>query len=276
AAILFVIYYVADEPRMVGQANPELAWRALVALFGFGCLELVLLQRRFPSAQLQTYLQFAADLAAITLLLHASGGVASGLGGLLIVSVGGLALLVQADRAFLLAAISTLTLLGQQVYAYLQGASSSSEFAPVGILGAVIFVITAVVQLLRRQIVETEALAEQRGVDLKNLVELNEYIIQHLRESIVVVDGDDRIRLINASAAKHLGAAERSPGVPLGQVSEALAERLEAWRADTASPDKARRVFPSSDGASNVQPHFAPLGPDRRGGVLIFLEDTSL
>src|SRR5690606_2490602 len=95
-------------------------------------------------------------------------------------------------------------------------------------------------------------------------------------ESIVVVDGDDRIRLINASAAKHLGAAERSPGVPLGQVSEALAERLEAWRADTASPDKARRVFPSSDGASNVQPHFAPLGPDRRGGVLIFLEDTSL
>src|SRR5690606_7484000 len=94
AAILLVIYYVADEPRIVGQATPELAWRALVGLFGFGCLELVLLQRRFPSARLQTYMQFAADLAAITLLLHASGGVGSGLGGLLIVSVGGLALLV--------------------------------------------------------------------------------------------------------------------------------------------------------------------------------------
>ena len=41
--------------------------------------------------------------------------------------------------------------------------TTSAQFAPAGILGAVIFVITAVVQLLRERIVETEALAEQRG-----------------------------------------------------------------------------------------------------------------
>ncbi len=276
ASILLVVYYLADEPRIVGQADPELAWRALVGLFAFGCVELVLLQRRLPSVGIQPYLQFAADLTAITLVLHASGGVGSGLGGLLIVSVGGLALLVHTDRAFLLAAVTTLALLGEQVFAHLQGLTSSTDFAAAGVLGAVIFVITGVVQILRRQILETTALAEQRGVDLRNLVELNEYIIQHLRESIVVVDGDDRIRLINESAAKHLGADSSASGRSLGEVAEPLAERLRAWRADEASADKAKSVFASSDGATNIQPHFAPLAPDRRGGVLIFLEDTSL
>ncbi len=154
---------------------------------------------------MQTYLQFGADLTAIVLLIHASGGISSSLGGILVVSVGTLALVLESERAFMLAAVTTLVLLLEQTLAQLQGMTTTAQFAPVGILGAAIFVITAVVQLLRTRIVETEALAEQRGLDLRNVVELNEYIIQHLRESIVVVDGENRIRLINGSAAKHLG-----------------------------------------------------------------------
>ena len=120
-------------------------------------------------------------------------------------SVGSLALLLTTERAFLLAALTALLLLLEQTFAQLQGMTTSAQYAPAGILGAAIFVITAVVQLLRERIVETEALAAQRGLDLRNLVELNDYIIQHLRESIVVVDDQDRIRLITESAAKHLG-----------------------------------------------------------------------
>ncbi len=149
-----------------------------------------------------------------------------------------------------------------------------AQYAPAGILGAVIFVITAVVQLLRTRLVETEALAEQRGLDLRNLVELNEYIIQHLRESIVVVDGDDQVRLINESAVKQLGAGTdrtrdqardtvRRPGTRARE----LAQRRPVERAEVA--------FPAADGA-NIQPHFAPLSAGRDGGVVIFLEDTSL
>ena len=74
------------------------------------------------------------------------------------------------------------------------------------------FVLAMVVQLLRSRMLETEALAEQRGVDLQNLAELNQYIVQHLRESIVVVDGNDGVRLMNESAATHLGATSRRSG----------------------------------------------------------------
>ncbi len=272
-AVLLAVFYLVDTPRIVGETDDVLAWRSLMGLLAAGCVFLVLLQRRKPATSSQTYLQFGTDLVAVALLIHASGGISSGIGGVLIVSVGTLALLLPTDRAFLLAAVSTLVLLGEQTYAQLQGITTSAQFAPVGILGAVIFVITAVVQLLRARLVETEALAEQRGLDLRNLVELNEYIIQHLRESIVVVDGDDQIRLINESAVKQLSAAGQQSGdVGLEATSAELAGQLRRWR---SGADRTQTTFSSPDGA-NIQPHFAPLSSGRDGGVVIFLEDTSL
>jgi two-component system, NtrC family, sensor histidine kinase PilS len=273
-ALLLAIFYLVDQPRIVGVTDLSLAWQTLIGLLGMGCVELWFLHRRMPNATVQTYLQFVTDLVAITLLVHASGGISSGLGGVLIVSVGALSLLVPAERAFLMAAVATLVLLLDQMYAQFLGLTTSAQFAPTGILGAVIFVITAVVQLLRTRIVETEALAAQRGVDLRNLVELNDYIIQHLRESIVVVDDNDEIRLINESAVKHLADTDPKQPHRLPDLSPELAARLGLWR-NATSIERSQLTFNSRDGAT-VQPHFAPLGGDRASGVVIFLEDTSL
>jgi two-component system sensor histidine kinase PilS (NtrC family) len=273
-AVLLAVFYVVETPRIVGDTDESLAWGALIGLLAAGCVFLVLLQQRRPDTRVQTYLQFATDLVAIALLIHASGGISSGVGGILIVSVGALALLLPTERAFLIAAVTTLVLLGEQTYAQLQGLTTGAQFAPVGILGAVIFVITAVVQLLRTRLVESEALAEQRGLDLRNLVELNEYIIQHLRESIVVVDGDDQIRLINESAIKQLGAGARPTELKLAAISSELTDQLSRWRSGS-SIDRTQMAFSSPEG-TNIQPHFAPLSTGRTGGVVIFLEDISL
>ena len=276
ATMLLAIFYLIHEPRIIGDTDPNLAWGALFGMLAVGVVELVLLYRRFPNAMVQLGLQFVADVTAVTLLIHASGGISSGMGGVLVVSVGTLALLLNSERAFLLAALTALALLLEQTVAHFQGMTSPAEYAPAGILGAVIFVITAVVQLLRNRIVETEALAEQRGVDLRNLVELNEYIIQHLRESIVVVDGGGHVRLINESAIKHLGSDlnARTGSETLAGISPTLAEQLTAWRAHTDG--KGAPTFSSADGSTNIQPHFAPLSGERDAGVVIFLEDTSL
>lgn len=273
--VLLVAFYVISQPRIVGDADPKLAWLAMIGMLGIGCAELPLLRQRFPNAKVQTYLQFGADLVAIALLIHASGGISSSLGGILVVSVGTLALVLEGDRAFLLAALATFALLIEQTVAQLQGMTTSAQYAPVGILCAAVFVITAVVQLLRDRVVETEALAAQRGLDLRNLVELNEYIIQHLRESIVVVDDEDRVRLINESAAKHLGSGARGSDEMLGTISEALAGQLANWRTRSLGADQVA-PFTSADGSTNILPHFAPLGQTREGGVVIFLENTSL
>ncbi len=218
-SLLLAVFLAVTDPHIIGSANPSLAWGALLTMLGAGIVEVWLLRQRIPSSEVQIYAQLALDLTVTTALMHASGGVSSGVGGLLVVSVGALALLVPAQRAFLLAAVTALTMLGEQTLSQLQGGTDTTAYAPAGILGAVIFVIAIVVQMLRHRMLETEALAEQRGVDLKNLAELNQYIVQHLRESIVVVDGDDRLRLMNESAATELGATNRTAGQPLREVS---------------------------------------------------------
>jgi two-component system sensor histidine kinase PilS (NtrC family) len=245
-------------------------------MLAFSSLAFVLLGRRRPELIIQAYLQFAADLVAVLALVHASGGMSSGFGGLLIISVGSLGLLMRRDLAFAFAAIATLGLLLEQAFAQASGLTGPTQFVQAGILGAVIFVITIGVQLLRHRAVETEALAEQRGIDLRNEVQLNQYIVRHLRESIVVVDGDGRIRLLNESAITHLGTDASATGRPLASVAPELARYLELWRRLGPEYDKRPVTLSSADESTHVQPHFAPLGGDRGGAVVIFLEDTSV
>jgi two-component system sensor histidine kinase PilS (NtrC family) len=274
--VILTIFAFVRDPRIVGESEPGLAAATLTGILLFAIIAQVLLKRRWPAMPLQTYAQFGFDLIALVLLVHASGGIGSGLGGLLIVSIGTLSLLVPLDRALLLAAVTTFVLLGEQTLALLRGLTTSGDYAATGILAAVIFVITGVVQLLRNRIVETEALAAQRGVDLQNLVELNEYIIQHLRESIVVVDGENRIRLLNESAAALLGVREGARNRLLAELSPALAKRLQRWRDGSEQHTESTFVLDADQAQGRLQPHFARLGSDRRDGVVIFLEDTSL
>lgn len=274
AAIMLTFFAITD-PRIIGNEYPAIAAASLSALLFLASAELVALRRQYGHVQTHIYGQAVADITFITLLMHASGGISTGLGELLIISVGSLSLLLKGQRAFLLAALATVALLIEQIVAVSQGISSTPEFAQTGILGIVLFTIVTVTQVLRGRMLETEALAEQRGVDLRNLVELNDYIIQHLRESIVVVDGRDRVRLINESALKQLGATTTRTGAPLREVSAALAEQLTAWRERQVATDRAQ-AFQADDGATRLEPHFARLGPSRHVGVLIFLEDTSL
>jgi two-component system sensor histidine kinase PilS (NtrC family) len=273
AATFLAIVFLITDPRIIGDTDPQLAHLVLYGLLAFGAVEASLLRGRKLSQWVHIFAQGGIDVLAVVALVHASGGVGSGLGGLLIVSIGGLALLLPADRAFLFASFATFALLAEQTFARLQGITGTTDYAQTGILSAVIFVIAGVVQLLRRRIVETEALAEQRGVDLQNLEDLNDYIIQHLRESIVVVDSSDRVRLMNESAGKLLGAPPRI-GAELATLSAPLAERLQRWRA--YGDDLGGTTIVTSGKDTSIAPHFAALGSDRNEGVVIFLEDTSL
>jgi len=77
-AVLLTVFYLVDSPRIVGETNATLAWWALLGLLAAGCAFLLLLQQRMPSTRWHTYLQFATDLVAAALLIHASGGISSG------------------------------------------------------------------------------------------------------------------------------------------------------------------------------------------------------
>jgi two-component system sensor histidine kinase PilS (NtrC family) len=175
----------------------------------------------------------------------------------------------------LFGAMGAIGVLSEQYYSVLQGTATIADSTPAGVLGGLLLFVSYAAHPLTRRIQESEALARQRGIDLANLSQLNEYIIQNLRESIVVVDGMDRIRLMNEAAAKYLGTDRKLRGAPLAEVSPKLMESVSAWRSGSGYDNQAPVPLLSADGTTLINPYFAPIGTDEQGALLIFLEDAS-
>jgi two-component system sensor histidine kinase PilS (NtrC family) len=252
----------------------QLFFGATVFYLCFGLISVVLVRERLASAHAQTILQAAVDMSVLVLLLHTCGGVASGLGVLFLVPVGALAFLLPTRSALFLAAIAAIAILADTIWQQLGGTTDINSYATSGLLGAVLFVTAGAASFAASRMRESEALVRQKDVDLANLAELSQYIVQHLRESLLVVDAADKIRLINESAAEILGDNHAVPGALVGEVSPRLLYSLSTWR-QRDQGDESPSSFVAADGARVIQPHFAPLGAEP-GPTLIFLEDTSL
>ncbi len=254
--------------------SPDLFSSVSVFYFCFGLLSVVLVRKRLFSAQIQTIFQATIDIACLMLLLHACGGISSGLGSLLFVPVGGLAFLLPPRSALFLAAVAALAVLLHTIWQQLTGHVDINVYATAGLLGLVLFTISASASVLASRVRESEDLVRQKDVDLANLADLSQYIVQHLRESLLVVDAADKIRLINESAAEILGDTHAVPGALVGEVSPRLLYSLSTWR-QSGQQQESPSSFVAADGARLIQPHFASLGM-APGPTLIFLEDTSL
>lgn len=275
ATAILMTAAIYTDPPILGARQPSLFFATAFVYASLAWISLIYQSRVVDSHRMLVPVQLFVDIACITIMLHASGGISSGLGSLLVVFVGAASLTLRSQQAFLAAAISALAILGEQLASYLMGLSPASAFIPAGVLGAIIFTIASAANPLARRLQESEALAHQRGIDLANMAQLNDYIIQHLRESIVVVDELENIRLINQSAAKHLATSTRKTGQSLRAISPALQRILLNWRR-TGGSSNAAENFVSADGSTQINAYIAPLVRSGDGPVLIFLEDASL
>jgi two-component system sensor histidine kinase PilS (NtrC family) len=274
--VLLLVFFFDAPTRSVGTHNPGLFIGICAAYFAFGLISMQPLQRRWPSAEWLALLQSAVDTVAIVLLIHASGGVGSGLATLLILPAGATATIVAPRVALLVTSAIVLALLFQTTVAGFLGLSSGADFLVAGLTGASLFAITLVALPLANRLRVSEALVKQRDIDLANLNELNEFIVQHLRESILVVDDEDRIRLINGTAAQLLKGGPVEAGELLGEVSPRLLYLLETWRQQESGRRDSTGEAVSADGGTVIRPHFVPLSEAGPGPVLVFLEDTSV
>ena len=259
AATMLVIALGFPVFPILGTRDPALFLSTSAVYCGFALLFLAWQWSRPVILPRVALLELAADVLAVTLLMHASGGIQSGIGGLLVVFVGAASLTLRGRQAFFAAAVAALAVLAEQALSVLEQSSPSGEFLAAGVLGAIIFMIASAAYPLARRLEESEALARQRGIDLANLAQLNEYIIQNLRESIVVVDEANRIRLINQSAAEHAGIRTREPGQDLARLAPHLSRMLADWRRQ-GNPLLQPPSFLSADGTTRINAYLAPLG----------------
>ena len=116
-----------------------------------------------------TYGLASLDIIALTSLMHASGGIETGLGMLIVVAIAGNSLILGGRAANLFAAIAVIAILGEQVYVEFHP-DLKSGFTQAGILGAALFATAFLAEkesgdenLTRSAYMETIELADSFG-----------------------------------------------------------------------------------------------------------------
>jgi two-component system sensor histidine kinase PilS (NtrC family) len=273
--VLYGLQLVTRPTPTVGASDPRLFVFVCIVYWVLGGFMAFGGKGRWRSRRALVFVNTALDTTAICTLLYCSGGVSSGLGILLVIPVGAMSLLAEGRASLAVAALAALGLLTQQILAVIAGNAQTYDYSLAGMLGAVVFLVALMAWPVSNRLRESEALVRRQEFDLANLAQLSQYIVQRLRESILVVDPSDRIRLINESAARMLGDNIAVPGALLGEVAPRLLYLLSTWREDgSVILRSGAATFVAADGARVIRPHFAPLGSSEPAPIIVFLEDT--
>ncbi len=231
-------------------------------------------RRRLGDFETQAAVLAFCDVVALILLMHASGGLASGTGILLLVSTAGTSFLLNRRMTIFFASLTTIGILLESAWPYLTGLRNGlpTSYSQVGLFGLVLFATASLAHLVADRLRLTEALAERQELDIRHLGRLNEQIVQHLQSGVLVVAPTGHIRLANKTAQTYLGLAAPDTQPLLQTIAPALFEQWVAQRNDASG---GRRLFVAATGYT-LLPRFKILGRDANAATLVFLEDTAI
>lgn len=250
---------------LTGSLSPTLYTSTLFS-YGFyqGLILFLLRDTHFPH-KAAIFVNALIDISALSLLLLASNGVTSGMGGLLIAAVAASNILLTGRAGIFLAAYASISILIIEIYLGIHFSDAGKNFFQAGILGSLYFSAALFIQYIAKRAIQSETIAQQQALDLADLEELNHLIIQRLRMGIIVIDKNLHIRTMNEMARNALGGNAHT-------IPETLKQQLHKWQSD---PDERPAIFRLSDNLPELQPNFASLTFASADHVIIFLEDAA-
>lgn len=273
-AFLFVsLHWLGQLPQPLGVYDRSL-FAASANMYLVACITAhFFIHIQKPRHAIQVAANVSLDIIFITFMMYASAGLNSGFGMLIVISVAAGGILKPGKISILFAAIATIAVLGHETYIQFYRTDQFSNYTHAGLLGITFFVTASISQILSTRAQESEALAQQRALDLENLAQLNEYIVQRLQPGVVVLDDELRIRLLNESAKNMLGIDKDVKGFHIDDVVPELAKNARMWKKGLGERSS---VVRSIRGGMDVQASFVPLNLEKRLEILIFLDDVSV
>ncbi|HEU4851155.1 MAG TPA: ATP-binding protein [Telluria sp.] len=248
----------------IGAGRP-VAWlytEACIAYLGvalvFGALT-HFYRRRFL---LQLLTQIAADIAVISVLYAAAGGLRSGLAILYLFPLAGAAILAPLILALFCASVVALFMLAETTYKVFM-ADGEIPYLQTGLYGAAYFAAVIVVNRLAARLIGQEELAVRRGVDLAIQQSVNEIVMADMGDGVLVTGSDAYVFAANPAARRMLGLGQLGEGFLLAAAPE-LEPILAAFSAWIADPDGQRVAFVHIKPATEGEPAGGPLWSGRR------------
>lgn len=274
ALVLMATVLTLGEDIPFGSYSRRLFLYADAGYIIFSLLAFAAILPRRPYFTIQLTAQICADIVFLTVLMFASGGIGSGLGLLLLVSLAAVGLISRGKLTLFFAALATIAVLAEQTCQIVFLAGSTAQYAQSGLLSIGFFATGWLAHSLAKRAVAIEAIVAQREIDLANLAQVNQLVIQDMQDGVVVVDERGVIRQINSRAEAILGPLRRAHReILLQDYAPTLAARLGQWRRDAGGSgyEPLRTVHTHKPTAAR----FVQAGVSRNVGVVIFLEDLT-
>ena len=224
---------------------------------------------RLISYSLQTQSIIFVDIVAITLIMHSCGGISSGFGILLAGSLAASGLLIGGRCSMVFAALATVSIFTEQVYAIRLNEVSISSYPTVGMLGATFFITAFLSYVLAKRSEQSELLANKQQQTIVTLEALNQYIIQHLQSGLIIVNKDQQILTIN-EAALSLFFQCKTP-LQLSDVSAPLTSFFQDWLTNNQDFFVLQRPKQAS-----LHLRFSSLNAENKNFYMIMVEDITL
>ncbi len=211
------------------------------------------------------------DIIAIVMLMHASGGLITGIGILLIVIVAAHSLLVPGKLSLLSAATAVIALLLEQSYTVIVQNNPISVYTQVGLLGIGIFATSIFTNLLSLRARKSQIIVESQAQMLATSQQLNAYIVSAMHAGVLVLDNHLHIRLMNQAAKKLLGLTHDFPLTNIDSLPALFKDCLIAWQRQ-GKQFTAQEIAPNGP---QVRLTFHPLGKPLPVGTLIFIYNAT-
>ena len=261
-----------------GYANPDLFITVSLIYFVASIFFITGMVRRKPGLDTQVIIHTLIDITCVVTLMHAAGGIRTGLGMLLIINISMTSLFLHKRVTVLFAAISALAVMAEQIYSQFIFADYSPAFSQAGMLGLLIFITAIISAYTAKRLKESEKIAKVASQELENIVQLNEHIIQSMRTGIMVIKNNGVILMNNNAALELLGLTSIQQSSNLKNISIDLYNRFVDWNNDSIQN---HQPIQQKQGLPDIQPGFSHIDRSRiphekiKGRTLIFLEDAT-
>ena len=270
--LLGILTWYSHDRILSGARHQDLFYAACLGSAFTALIGVIACRWRWPVFLLQLAFTLIADTIFISLMIYASGGIGNGLELMLFVTLAAGGLIGRGRLAMFYASLATLAVLAEEtmrMFAF----SEPPQYLQTGLLSVGYFAVAWLAHTLAQFTRESERLAEQRGVDLANLAQVNELILRDMADGVIVVDHNGAIRTRNGKTEDLLGPMPIAFTEPkLREYSPELAEWLAGWR---SNPTNKFMLMRSTVATKQMRVRFVPIGEQSIHGTVIFLEDLA-
>jgi two-component system sensor histidine kinase PilS (NtrC family) len=270
ASLFLILFYGRIGPSLLGSYDSELYILSSQIYFLLTVLSGICILWRLTSYASQAQILIFTDIVTLTVIMHACGGIGSGMGILLAVSIASGGLMIGGRCAMLFASLGSLVILTEHVYSDYNGVLETTSYTYTGMMGAAYLAIALVSHIFAKRSEQILQLADQQKQTIFNLEELNQYIIHHLQSGIIIINQNQSIQMANEASLRLVNLTS-VPG-QLREISIPLSSAFQNWLRDPEQDLVLLQFY----GQADIQIRFMSLPTRKEHYYMLILEDILL